>query len=561
MGSARWIPSFPAIVERFRKNKINPWSHIVKLQSKIQSMNIDKIIGGNSVSEYVHLKTKEITMFLNNTLSIHRRIVGVAALIGLLMAGTGGSYGFQSQVQWSDKILFTVVDQARSAALKENADILAPRAFAKATERVNKAQSIYLKGERLSEVRKQLRLATIEFNKAATNARVAQAVLASMMQARFDAIRAEAPMFAKEKWDQAENKLKKAAQTLEDGTMKEARRSATEAERLFRESELLAIKENILSKTYGLLQEAERLKVKQDAPKTLKKAQDLANEAEKELRENREDTDVARNLARQARREARHAIYLATTIRIAKEKVLTWEDVLLASETPLKRVAQAMDVTLSFEEGINKATEEIVKKINSVKKENETQRSSLFDNRQTINLLMARNEELEAKLGDVEKEKSTAVQRLEALKRVREKYNQVEKMFTAEEALLFREGNNIRIRLTGLSFPSGKSAIDSKYYPFLGKVLKAVNLFPDATITVEGHTDSYGSDKQNWQLSYDRAEYVMLYIVENSEIDKSRIEVIAYGESRPIATNETEQGKAKNRRIAVVIHPKLEEGF
>jgi OOP family OmpA-OmpF porin len=194
-------------------------------------------------------------------------------------------------------------------------------------------------------------------------------------------------------------------------------------------------------------------------------------------------------------------------------------------------------------------------------KENERLQGRLFDARQMTNLLMARNEELEAKLGDVEKEKSTVAQRLEVLKRVREKYDQVEKMFTAEEALFFREGNNIRIRLTGLSFLSGKSAIDSKYYPFLGKILKAVKLFPDATITVEGHTDSYGSDKQNWQLSYDRAENVMLYIVENMDMDKSRIEAIGFGESRPIATNETEQGRAKNRRIAVVIHPKLEEEF
>lgn len=500
-------------------------------------------------------------MVLNNTLSIHRRIVGTAAVIGMLMAGTGGSYGFQSHVQWSDKILFTVADQAMSAALDENADVLAPRAFAKAMERVNKAQSSYLKGERLAEVRKQLRLATVDFNKAATNARVAQAVFASTMQARFDAIRAEAQMFAKEKWDQAENILKKAAQTLEDGTMKEARNSATEAERLYRESELLAIKENILDQAYNLLEDADRLKTKQHAPKTLQKAQDLVKQAEKELKENREDTDVARNLARQARREARHAIYLATTIRIAKEKVLTWEDVLVASEAPLKKVAGALGITLSFEEGFTKATEEIIKKVDKNIKENERLQGSLFDVRQMTNLLMSRNEELEAKLAGVEKEKSTVAQRLEALKKVREKYDQVEKMFTAEEALIFREGNDIRIRLTGLSFPSGKSVIDSKYYPFLGKVLKAVNLFPDATILVEGHTDSYGSDKQNWQLSYDRAENVMHYIVENSEIDESRIEAIGYGESKPIATNETEEGRAKNRRIAVVIHPKLEEGF
>jgi outer membrane protein OmpA-like peptidoglycan-associated protein len=72
---------------------------------------------------------------------------------------------------------------------------------------------------------------------------------------------------------------------------------------------------------------------------------------------------------------------------------------------------------------------------------------------------------------------------------------------------------------------------------------------------VQGHTDSYGSDEQNLQLSNQRAEAVKQYLLANSNLDASRVEAFGYGESKPIASNETTEGRAANRRVEVVIHP------
>lgn len=460
-----------------------------------------------------------------------------------------------------EKFLLVEANQAMSTAKSENADILAPAAFQKAMEAAKKAESAFLRGKKLSEVRKHLRTAITAFYEAVDRSRVARVTFGLTLQARFDASKAEAPDVVPEIWKQAETKLKEAAQTLERGFVKDAQKMSGEAEKMYRKAEIQTIRQNYIGQAYDLLKEAERLQVKLYAPKTLKKAQDLVKEAEKELAENRDDTDVARVLARQARRAARHAIYLATTIRLAKEKTLTWEDVLLASEVPLKRIAQAMDIDIAFEEGFAKTTERIVGSITEYKKLNRKLSTDVFDAGQRISLLQARNEELETKLVGVEKEKSVFVQSLEAQEKIRQKYDAVENLFSSDEALIFREGNDIRIRLTGLNFPSGKSTIDPKYYSFLGKVLKAIRMFPEASVTVEGHTDAFGSDEMNLKLSYDRAENVMLYILENTDVDKSFVKAVGYGESKPIATNETEEGRAKNRRIAVVIHPNLEEGF
>ena len=78
----------------------------------------------------------------------------------------------------------------------------------------------------------------------------------------------------------------------------------------------------------------------------------------------------------------------------------------------------------------------------------------------------------------------------------------------------------------------------------------------DRNVTIEGHTDSYGGDQLNMQLSTDRAAAVKQYLLANMGIEPYRIQAVGYGEDRPIANNETAEGRAKNRRIDIVISPK-----
>ncbi len=81
-------------------------------------------------------------------------------------------------------------------------------------------------------------------------------------------------------------------------------------------------------------------------------------------------------------------------------------------------------------------------------------------------------------------------------------------MFTPAEARVFREGDNIILRLTGLTFDSGKSQIKPESFDLLAKVEKAIDVFPRSELIIEGHTDSFGSDDANQSLSQERAESV-----------------------------------------------------
>jgi len=133
-------------------------------------------------------------------------------------------------------------------------------------------------------------------------------------------------------------------------------------------------------------------------------------------------------------------------------------------------------------------------------------------------------------------------------------------MFVREEARVFREGENVILRLVGLSFDSGKSELKQENLDLLAKVERAIDVFPRSELIIEGHTDSYGSDEMNQTLSQSRAEAVQQYMINAMRIPTYRLIATGFGETNPIANNETASGRAQNRRIDIVIKPNVDPG-
>lgn len=122
----------------------------------------------------------------------------------------------------------------------------------------------------------------------------------------------------------------------------------------------------------------------------------------------------------------------------------------------------------------------------------------------------------------------------------------------AERGLVITLANNIL-------FDSGKAKIKEDAYPVLDKIINVINeKAPDKQIGVEGHTDNvpikYSKWKSNRELSTARANNVYHYLVQNG-LDPSRLTTMGYGEFRPVASNDTEEGRAQNRRVEIVILP------
>lgn len=106
--------------------------------------------------------------------------------------------------------------------------------------------------------------------------------------------------------------------------------------------------------------------------------------------------------------------------------------------------------------------------------------------------------------------------------------------------------------LSDLHFETAKSVILQDSYKQLDELVDYLKLKPNLKIEIGGHTDSDGSDEQNLKLSQDRAEAVRLYLIKKG-IAASRMVAKGYGESKPIAENQTSAGKALNRRTEINI--------
>jgi len=447
-------------------------------------------------------------------------------------------------------VLFQSADSIMAVAISRQADVLAPESYGRATSLYLRAEKDYDRGSNLEKIREKLTEASSYFQKAIEATKLAEVTFANCINAREDAMNAEAHSYAKDTWAEAEEEFKGAAGELESGSVNRAKRSAGDAELLYRQAELEAVKVAYLDETWQLIEQAEENNVEDYAPKTLSRSRDLVKLAEIKLNENRYDTDQPRSLAKQAKYEAMHAIYLAEKIRTMKRSYEEFESIYLSLEEYLRQIAANIDIAAEFDEGFEKPVNQINEYISSMQNANQRLTEELNESKEDV-------KDLQAQLGAVSREKTALSENLEKRAIVREQFNKVGKTFNPTEAIVLRDVDDVIIRLIGLKFDSGSSVLNPQYFGILSKVKDAINTFPGCTVSVKGHTDSFGSDDLNLHLSQDRADAIMVYLVANMNLEPSRIVAIGLGETEPIANNETPEGRAKNRRIDIVIHPKL----
>ena len=93
-----------------------------------------------------------------------------------------------------------------------------------------------------------------------------------------------------------------------------------------------------------------------------------------------------------------------------------------------------------------------------------------------------------------------------------------------------------------------------QFYGVLNNLANTLNQFPQTRIQIAGHTDNVGSDASNLQLSQARANSVRGYLG-SVGVAPARMQAVGYGESRPIADNNTDYGRAQNRRVEITLVP------
>lgn len=121
-----------------------------------------------------------------------------------------------------------------------------------------------------------------------------------------------------------------------------------------------------------------------------------------------------------------------------------------------------------------------------------------------------------------------------------------------------RQGDELLLRMpSGITFATNQSTIQPQFEGTLNQVASTLNEYPKTMIDVLGYTDSDGSEAYNQTLSERRAQSVAGYLSGHG-VSSVRMATRGYGEMRPIASNETPDGKAQNRRVEIKIVPAVE---
>ncbi len=118
-----------------------------------------------------------------------------------------------------------------------------------------------------------------------------------------------------------------------------------------------------------------------------------------------------------------------------------------------------------------------------------------------------------------------------------------------------RNGDNLILNMPGnVTFATNQSDVNAGFYPVLNSVALVLKQYEKTMIDVVGHTDSTGSMQLNMQLSQARAASVGMYL-QNQGILAQRIQTQGVGPQYPIASNDTPEGRAQNRRVELILRP------
>ncbi len=118
-----------------------------------------------------------------------------------------------------------------------------------------------------------------------------------------------------------------------------------------------------------------------------------------------------------------------------------------------------------------------------------------------------------------------------------------------------RQGDDINLKLpSGISFDFNSAAVKPEFRPALNQVAQTLASYQSTFIDISGHTDSVGTDAVNQRLSEQRAQAVADYLSYQG-VNRARVATRGFGKQYPIASNDTEEGRAQNRRVEIKLSP------
>ncbi|MGZ5190409.1 MAG: OmpA family protein [Flavisolibacter sp.] len=244
-------------------------------------------------------------------------------------------------------------------------------------------------------------------------------------------------------------------------------------------------------------------------------------------------------------------IFLSSCISQKKYQAsLDREQTLLAKNAELDNDIKQLRAQI---EGLQTDNARLVKQIDDAMK-------SAADATGVANMTQKQLEAEQKRLWDLRK--LLEEQRL-AVENLRKKMADALTGFNSNELQVFVKNGRVYVSLQeNLLFPSGSAVVNPKGKEALGTLAQVLNINPDINVVVEGHTDSVpirGKYEDNWALSTARSTAIVRLLTDTYKVDPTRVTSSGRSKYEPIETNETAEGRQKNRRTEIILAPKLDQ--
>lgn len=389
------------------------------------------------------------------------------------------------------ELAVTQTEEMKNHAVRMQADVLAQEDFRDGEKYLEKAKDHLADDDKKEKILEDAAYAQAFFNRAIDNTQKTETDYSTVLKARSAAVKAQALEYKKTNKD-----IKDIDKDFRKETKDFSRSMSAEATAMFQrdylEVEVKAVQERELGKAVDVVDRLEKKNAAKLAPESYNKA--------------KEDILISRNIIEKSPRSP--SLYRASVLN-ARKSTITLQEV--------------MNV---IAENGNKTPESAALKI-------------VMQERKLENI-----EDRMALLGSTVMSQADRIAFQRAMDNVRSE-------FSSDEAEVYQQGDKLLIRLKKVNFPVGKSQIPNESKELLAKVNDIMKDLHPTQVEVQGHTDSTGSKKINEKLSEERAENVADYF--KREGLNAEVATNGYGPNRPLADNGSQEGRAQNRRVDVLI--------
>lgn len=414
-------------------------------------------------------------------------------------------------------------------ARNHHVDVLAPSEYKDAEDHWEKAKTALNKDKDNEKILEQVGYSKAYLAEANTVAARSQPILNDIMIAREGAMKARANELYKKEFKNVDDDFKDIAKDLDKDKDAPSAKKVEKVQQAYFDLQTRGMQRDRLGGVYSALENAEKRRAKHYAPETYEQTKIKLQTAEKMIENNRSEPSAADQAVNEARLQAEKLNFVVDHVKEnggkdAEKLALT----LWAEEQEGRNLQSRLTDEQRAKAGLSSQLNDTRSQLNAT-------RSGLTAAQQRAMAAERENKGLESQVD------------------MQRKIDEVRTRFSADEADVYQQGQNVVLRLKKVQFPTNKAELPSAANPTIDKVKEVIADLGANKIIVEGHTDSIGTEDVNKKLSEARAETVKQALAK--DVNGSTIESVGYGDTHPLTTNKTKEGRAQNRRVDIIITP------